>query len=305
MFWVDNNDVKITVNNFSLYGSDSYGCQWHATLDDQSGFYDGTATTLATENKVWTDGYYMNTPTRAGRTISISGHILGSKPETLYRAWETFKGKLLAAETFTVRFNINGYTRWTRCVQSSSEPLVTFAGSNILQFSFSLVSTSAYLYAENQVSGNTGLPYTEGGWSLPVVFDPYEAEETTTTIEDVEYDFFEFDETVAAGNVTLENYGTAPSPVTITITGPVVNPRVEHAQSGRVLAFNLELGVGQYIVCEGSTHEISVNGVSSLYGGATYRQWSTAHVGSNTWRFSASEYNDQARLTVQFYPAYY
>lgn len=305
MFWVDSQDVKITVNNFNLYGSDSYGCQWHASLDDQSGFYDGTGTTLAAENKVWTDGYYMNMPTRSGRTVSINGFIQGRSPETLYRAWETFKARLLAAETFTVRFNINGYARWTSCVQASSEPLVTFAGKHVLEFSFSLVSVSAYLYADNQVSGMTGLPYTVGGWSLPTVFEPYGEGESTVTVEDVEYDFFEFDETVMAGSVVLENYGTAPAPVTITITGPVLNPRVEHVQSGRVLAFGLELGVGQFITCDGTTHEIRVNGSSSLFGGVTYRQWSTAHVGSNSWRFSASEYNEQARLTVQFYPAYY
>ena len=92
--------------------------------------------------------------------------------------------------------------------------------------------------------------------------------------------------------------------MTIRIDGPVVNPQVEHSPSGHIMAFDLSLGEGHYILTNGATHEILIDGTDPARGSVTRREWSYAEVGKNTWMFSAEEPSDNAWMTVTFNPAY-
>ena len=90
--------------------------------------------------------------------------------------------------------------------------------------------------------------------------------------------------------------------MTIKITGPVVNPMVEHS-SGKRLQLLQTLGAGHYVVFDGASKQVLLDG-SDPARNVLYREWADASVGQNTWRFSSSEYNPQARMTVSFREAY-
>ena len=293
IFLTDPRDIQLTLNGFPLYGVDDNECEWHVTFQDVAGLFDGVASTLRTESKAMTDGWYGNLPRLQGRTVTIEGHIIGRCTESCVTSWNAFKSVLdPGGMILTVRLGDIG--RQVRVWQSASAPLIKWEGVNILRFSIGLTSLSSCLYGLESVSGVTGLPSSSGGMLFP-----YHFEETGVSLSS-----WMWSEEVVSGNVALSNVGTAPSPVMIRIDGPVVNPQVSHVGSGHVMAFDVSLGSGHYVTVNGVTHEILIDGADPARGRVKRREWSQAEPGMNVWGFNASEYSNAARMTVSFYPAY-
>lgn len=293
VFPLDPRDVRLTLNDFPLYGVDDNGCEWHVTFQDVSGLFDGVSSTLRTSEKAMTDGWYGNLPRLQGRTITIEGHIIGRCSESCVTSWNAFKSVLDTGGMLLIA-RLGDIGRQVRVWQSSSAPLIKWAGVNVLRFSVGLTSLSPYLYGLNLVSGVTGLPSSSGGMTLP-----YHFEEPSVSSSS-----WMWSENIVSGQVVLDNVCTAPSPVMIRINGPVVNPQVVHVGSGHVIAFGMSLGSGHYATVNGVTHEILIDGTDPARGRVTRREWSQAKPGMNVWGFSASEYSETARMTVSFYPAY-
>lgn len=294
MFPDDPRDIQLTVGGFPLYGMDSYGCEWHVTFQNVSGLFDGVASTLKTSEKVMTDGWYSNIPVFQGRTITIEGHIIGRCTEKCLASWDLLK-RTVSGTDMSLTVTLGNVRRQVQVMQSASAPLVKWAGVNMLKFSFSLTSLSPYLSGMDLVTDSTGLPKTVGGMSFPYNFSTDNTSSTSKWI---------WSETAVSGCVRLQNTGTAPSPVLIRIDGPVVNPQITHTGSGHVMAFNISLGSGHYILINGQTHEILVDGTDPARGRVKRREWSQAEIGLNMWGFNASEFSDAARMTVSFYPSY-
>lgn len=293
IFPFDPRDLRLTLDEFPLYGTDSYGCEWHVTFQNVSGLFDGTASTLKTTEKVMTDGWYANLPRLQGRTITIEGHIIGRGTESCVKSWTAFKSILNpAGMTLVVRLGDIG--RQVQVLQSASAPMVKWQGVNILHFSIGLTSLSPYLYGLEAVSYSTRLPHSTGGMTFPYMFG----------VEPVSLSPWMWSENVVSGRVALSNEGTAPSPVMIRIDGPATNPTILHAGSGHVIAFNMKLRAGHYATINGMTHEILIDGTDPARGRVVRREWSQAEPGRNVWSFNASEYSAMARMTVSFYPAY-
>lgn len=293
MFLTDPRDIQLTLNGFPLYGLDDNGCEWHTTFQDVSGLFDGVASTLRTESKAMSDGWYGNLPRLQGRTITIEGYIIGRCTESCVNAWNAFKS-VLTTDGMLLIARLGDIGRQVRVWQSASAPLIKWDGVNILRFSVGLTSLSPYLYGLGSVSGVSGLPSSSGGMQFP-----YHFEEAGVSLSS-----WMWSEEVVSGRVALSNKGTAPSPVMIRIDGPVVKPQVSHVGSGHVMAFDMSLGWGHYVTINGVTHEILVDGTDPARGRVVRREWSQAEPGLNVWGFNAGEYSDTARMTVSFYPAY-
>lgn len=294
MFLEDPRDIRLTLNGFPLHGLDNNGSEWHTTFQDVAGLFDGVASTLKTSEKALTDGWYANIPTLQGRTITIEGHIIGQCTENCLKSWDLLK-RAVDGTGMPLTVSIGNTRRQTQVMQAASAPLVKWAGVNVLKYSLSLVALSPYLFDVDKMSGSTGLPKTSGGMIFPYSFEDQATGSGSGWV---------WGEKVDSGQVWLQNTGTAPSPVLIRIDGPVVDPQVTHVGSGHVMAFDLSLGSGQYVLINGRTHEVLVDGSDPARGRVKRREWSQAEPGSNVWGFSASEFSDMARMTVSFYPAY-
>lgn len=292
-FPIDSRDIRLTLNDFPLYGVDSYGCEWHVTFQDVSGLFDGVASTLQTEHKAMTDGWYGNLPRLQGRTITIEGHIIGRCTESCITSWNAFKSVLDTGGMMLIA-RLGDISRQVRVWQSGSAPLIKWEGVNMLRFSVGLTSLSPYLFGLDSVSGVSWLPSSSGGMTFP-----YHFEESGGSLSS-----WMWSEKAVSGKVSLDNVGTAPSPVMIRIDGPVIDPQVLHVGSGHVMAFAMSLGSGHYATINGVTHEILIDGTDPARGRVVRREWSQAEPGMNIWGFNASEYSTAARMTVSFYPAY-
>lgn len=293
VFPLNPRDLRLTLNDFPLYGVDSYGCEWHVTFQDVSGLFDGVSSTLKTGDKVMTDGWYSNLPRLQGRTITIEGHILGRCTEKCVTSWTAFKN-VLDSDGMVLVARLGSISRQLQVWQSPSAPVIKWEGVNMLKFSIGLTSLSPYLYGLEEVSSSTRLPHSVGGMTFPYNFEDNGMLSSS----------WMWSESISSGMVRLVNDGTAPSPVVIRIDGPVVNPTILHKGSGHVIAFDTSLGEGCYVIIDGMTHEILIDGTDPARGRVVRREWSQAGVGENVWVFGASEYSDTARMTVSFYPAY-
>lgn len=293
IFLTDPRDIQLTLNGFPLYGVDDNGCEWHVTFQDVSGLFDGVSSTLHTESKAMTDGWYGNLPRLQGRTITIEGHIIGRCTESCVTSWNAFKSVLDPGGMLLIA-RLGNLGRQVRVWQSASAPLVKWAGVNVLRFSIGLSSLNSCLYGLESVSGVSGLPSSSGGMRFPYHFEEAGVSPSSWV----------WSENVVSGQVALGNVGTASSPVMIRIDGPVVNPQVLHVGSGHVIAFGVSLGSGHYATMNGVTHEILIDGTDPARGRVKRREWSQAEPGMNVWGFNASEYSAAARMTVSFYPAY-
>lgn len=293
MFLPDPRDLRLSLNGFPLYGVDSYECEWHVTFQDVSGLFDGVGSTLQTSEKLMTDGWYGNLPRLKGRTISIEGHIIGRCTESCVAAWTAFKS-VLDTDGMRLSVQLGDIGRQLQVWQSGSAPLVKWEGVNMLRFSLGLTSLDPCLYGLDLVSGVSGLPYTSGGMAFPYCFGACSGSVSP----------WMWGEDIISGRVSLLNSGNASSPVFIRIDGPVVKPQVSHVESGHVMAFDLTLGIDHYVTINGMSHEILVDGFDPARGRVVRREWSQAVAGLNEWAFSASEYSEDARMTVSFYPAY-
>lgn len=292
-FPIDSRDIRLMLNGFPLYGVDDNGCEWHVTFQDVKGLFDGVSSTLRTESKVMTDGWYGSLPRLQGRTITIEGYIIGRCTESCVTSWNAFKSVLDPGGMLLIA-RLGNIGRQVRVWQSESAPLVKWAGVNILKFSIGLTSLSPYLHGLESVSGVSGLPSSSGGMQFP-----YHFEEAGVSLSS-----WMWSENVVSGQIALTNVGTAPSPVMIRIDGPVIDPQVLHVGSGHVIAFDMSLGAGHYATANGVTHEILIDGTDPARGRVVRREWSQAEPGMNVWGFNASEYSNAARMTVSFYPAY-
>ena len=265
IFTLDPRDVRLTLNGFPLYGIDSYGCEWHVTFQNVSGLFDGVGSTLQTKDKAWSDGWFSNIPVAQGRSISVEGHIIGKCTENCINAWDSFKRSFnITSQSLVIK--LGNISRQVQVMQSSSAPLVEWAGVNILKFSIGLTALDSYLYDTQSVSANTGLPRSQGGMTFPYHFEDIDTGKGSMWV---------WSETTVSGSVRLTNTGSAPSPVTIRVDGPVVNPQIEHRPSGHIMAFDLSLGEGHYILINGATHEILVDGTDPAHGSVTRRDGAT------------------------------
>lgn len=294
MFLTDPRDIQLTLNGFPFYGLDDNGCEWHVTFQDVTGLFDGVSSTLKTSEKAMTDGWYSNIPVFQGRTITIEGYIIGRCTENCLASWDLLK-RTIGGTDMLLTVTLGNVRRQAQVMQSSSAPLVKWAGVNMLKFSLSLTSLSPYIFGMDLVSDETGLPKTVGGMTFPYSFAGNATDSTS---------IWAWSETAVSGCVRLQNPGTAPSPVLIRIDGPVVNPQITHTGSDHVMAFDISLGSGHYILINGQTHEILVDGTDSARGWVKRREWSQAEIGLNVWGFNASEFSGVAKMKVSFYPAY-
>lgn len=296
LFIQDDQDIQLKLNGFKLNGVDDNGVEWHTSFQDVSGIFDGVGTNLSTDKLVWTDGMYSNIPTRAGRSISVQGFLMGACPDILIASWEAFKGQLKIDDQL-LEIQLGNIQRQTTVKQSAGVPLIKWAGRNMLQYSFGLEAMSPYLLSGGSpIQGSTHLAQSSGGMIFPKA--GYHFESPTSKSQ------WLFGEKIISGAVSLTSGGNAQSPVTIRIDGPVTNPTVSHSPSGRTLTFVIELGAGSYLTADSGTREILVNGEPPINGVVANRQWFYAQPGQNTFRFGAKESGNGAMLTVSFREAY-
>lgn len=94
----------------------------------------------------------------------------------------------------------------------------------------------------------------------------------------------------SSGTVAARNYGNHVAPWFATLTGPLVQPRIEHVESGKSLSLTgLTIASGDYVEIDSYSRSILLNGTASRYSAlSSASRWFELAVGTNTLRLTAA-----------------
>lgn len=290
--------ARVELGGLRLYGTDESGCGW--TVSSLEGVWDGVESSHAHSSLAWNDGWVSNRARLGGRDITVTGLVTCPDDAAYMHARQALLGAVPVSGA-RMLVTVDGVTLMYMVQRAEAKPMIQpQAGLKVARYSIPLVSLSPYAFdAGDPLTGSTGLPSSSGGMRFPVVFSGGPPSVSGSGAVP-----WCFGERVVSGEVSLSNPGGAPSPVSLRVDGPVRDPRVEHLPSGGVLELREGLGAGHFVVFDGVTRQVLVDGRDPARGAVVRRGWSDALPGLNVWRFSAGEYSPGARLSVSFRGAY-
>lgn len=140
------------------------------------------------------------------------------------------------------------------------------------------------------------IAYTGEGFSFPFSFD-----------EDNDYSI---SFAAIAEQVSIDNAGSAETPVLMTITGPAVNPAVTNQTTGQTIRVNATLSVGDVLVISTTPGQKSVKLTQNGTESDAFALIDLASVffqlvpGVNVITYDSGSGSDQTRVTIQYTPRY-
>lgn len=98
---------------------------------------------------------------------------------------------------------------------------------------------------------------------------------------------FGFGAAVDPTTTNAYNAGNRPTPVTISIPGPVTNPRIIHAGQSKEMIFSIVLGASDTLVIDSYYRTVKLNGVASRRGSLIQPDWFYLDPGDNFLQYRA------------------
>jgi hypothetical protein len=108
-------------------------------------------------------------------------------------------------------------------------------------------------------------------------------------------------------SVLATNSGTGPTPASIRIDGPIVNPTLTNATSAQVIAFAYTLGTGEYLLIDTEARTIVFNGTTNRFSALDFGNttgWWSLLPGTNDIRLAGSGITGATALTVNYRDAW-
>lgn len=257
-----------------------------AVFSDLKGWWDPPPSTGTVTQRAYQHGGWLNRAFYSPRVLVLEGAIFGDDPLMVRDAFEAFVGGLSINDLFPLVVNEGGLVRHVM-VRMEEDPLIVWNGGEAATFNIQLIAPDHRRLSGDGTSPTysvtVGLPFTEGGWILPVTLP--------ATIE----------ATVVSGSVSVRSVGSAPAPVTVTFTGPVSRPSVRSAVTGQSMLFDLDVLAGQSLVVDLDARTVLLNGVrrrNTMRG-----QW-LEPVPNDVLVFDSAAYNPDARMTVSWFDSW-
>jgi hypothetical protein len=270
--------------------ADEFGCTWWATVEE--GWRTPPAPRI--ERVVRPRRHGEVDPYRTwlpARTVDLKGLVEAPDHAGLAAAGDRFAGLLAHGYLATLVVDEDGDVRQAD-TRLADAPEFVMIHPRLATWTLPLLMPDPLRYAAGTGTiATTSLPAAEVGLVVPI---------TVPLVISVGG---------TSGRVVLDNLGTAPTTPSFRITGPVVNPRIEHATTGAVLAFVTALGASDYIDVYPATGEVLLNGAENARGalavGSSPVTSISFPVGSNEVYYRALSSSGGSTLTVSFRSAYF
>ena len=130
----DERDISVSLDGWDF--NDYHGStHWVLSLSGVKGLWDGRASNLSTSQLAMIDGVSWNVPRYGGKTVDLSGYILGSSTAGILAAWKSFTSFSSARVNTTV-----GATLFL--TPSANVPGITspFVSRIVMLFAFAVAS---------------------------------------------------------------------------------------------------------------------------------------------------------------------
>jgi hypothetical protein len=196
-------------------------------------------------------------------------------------------------DTLTFRYGSREYVMFGRPrMVDANVQWITWVPEGAVVAQTQFVALDPLIYSsELYVEGPIGLGQEVGGVCLPLCVP------------------FCVEGSLSGGELLLENCGTAETGMIIRIDGPVGQPRISlRHPDGTVqsLRFDTTLAEGQFLIIDTGNRTVFLNGLlTASERGRTVGDFPLLPPGTSVLRFTATDFNDQARITVSYRDAWY
>lgn len=169
----DERDITLAVDGWdfnSVHGSS----RWVLSTTGVAGLWDGRASNLSTSRLAMIDGVSWNVPRYGGKTVDLTGYIIGNSTAGLLASWKSFKGVLGAADTVhQLEYSYaGGRTYQADVLVASTAPTLELAGMTLGKFTVSLVMPSGRALATDAASVTVSYGRAlAGGFRFPMLFN--------------------------------------------------------------------------------------------------------------------------------------
>ena len=286
----DERDISISLDGWDF--NDYHGStHWVLSLSGVKGLWDGRASNLSTSQLAMIDGLSWNVPRYGGKTVDLSGYILGSSTAGILAAWKSFKGVLGAADSVhSLAYSYaGGRTYGADVIAASTAPTLELEGLTVGKFTVSLVMPSGRALATD--SATVTVRYRgalAGGFRFPILFNG-----------------LAFDDVQASTSGNMLAVGDTGAEWAVEWHGPLTGP-IGLALEGSpdYWCFNVSLGGGDVLAVDSRDRSIRLNGQSnaalvqvnsyawwSLHGACKFRLLSNAWTDTGYCLVSAWDYD--------------
>ncbi|WP_422389942.1 phage distal tail protein [Arthrobacter sp. N1] len=270
---------SVVLNGLPLHGPDTYGAVWK--VNDIEHWLDPAETTGTVEQREHADGGFTTPSYFKPKTVILKGRVSAPDRRGVLAALDRLSTAIpkSVAKPLVVG-DADGLTH--RLVRQSGQPIFPKPTERFGRFNIELVAPDHRRFSGDGAgptySVTVGLPSQMGGLVLPAA-PPW-------TIN----------ATVVSGSVIMTNRGNTAPPALVRIEGPVSKPVIS-TDDGQSMPFDMDLTEGQFLLVDLDLRTVLLNGQAPRRG-ALRAQWINLSPGTNTLRFDAAAYNDQARMTV-------
>lgn len=277
---VDFQPMFVTLGDVSLGAVEAE--TWVEWILEKVEGWESSASTIDVQQKAQGNGGWAGKSFLAPKTVTLSGTMHARSPFEARDAYD----RLIAANSLAdTRLTVTqwGKSEWSM-VRRQDVPLIEWISPRAFTWSLQMVALDPRRFGDTQ-SLSLELPQTVNGLTVPVTV-PFSIPSYRNTAE-------------------LTNDGITAGPVTLRVTGPVVNPVITHNGSSgtQVFAMRITLGDGEWLDIDMDAHTVLAQGMASRNGYITQRGWHSFDPGLNSWAFSADQYSP-ALLSITATPAY-
>lgn len=263
---------------------DPAGCAWICETED--GWSSSPPARPTQQDKTLGDGTWAGTGYYAGRLITLTGTCVAPDQIAMLNAKDAIKAAVGPWSPVTLQVDeLTGLSRIAQ-VRLSDKIELQDKGNIAFTWQMGLFAPDPRRYQNFAVQLATGLPPgTTTGRTYPRTYpDIYGGAGLT-----------------ASGSVVFYQIGDYPTaPAVITIYGPVINPTIQHTQSGKQLMFALTLAYNQFLVVDLGAQTALVGGTANVVNTVTASSaWMMMMPGANEFRFRGQAGLSPAGLNVQ------
>lgn len=237
--------------------TDDYGVDWVVT--DEQGWSSSPPVRTSLEERGSGDGAWSGPGFYGSRVISLSGTAVAPDKATMLAAKDRLKASIGPRSLVQLQVAEEHMTRVAN-VRLSDQIDITDRSSYVFEFALALVAPDPRRYSPTPVTATAVLPATVvTGRTYPRVYP------------------LGYGGLVGGSNtsVFIDQAGDYDqTPATIVFTGPLINPRVEHPESGKHLTFQLTLGYDETLV-------VDLGNQTALLGGSSSRTYTIS--ASSAW----------------------
>lgn len=277
-------DWQMTYNGLTFGASTVYGIQ------SITGLHDLPEVRTSDRARARNHGQFQGTDYLGGRDIDVGVTITSKHPSDA--TWQAFSQALVAGQTteFPLTFQVpgvglGGELQVAARVRKLSLPISMDYYNGVGRAAVQFHCTDPRLYSSTLETVNFTQASTSGGLTFNATFN------------------LSFGGAATGGTAVCANNGEFDTPWVATISGPIVDPRIENVTTGEIIYFTGSLAAGETLVVGSQDRTVLLNGTASRYSWIKYgTQWFDLAPGNNTMRLAGA--SGTGTMTVNFRSAW-